>query len=469
MTDAADSFQDFIDRTPDLIDYFYNDTKAAHSSRAEALQPIPEAFSNWRDEQAAAAESAVLLHQTYNMPSLFIKGPDALKLLKSTAINTFENYSLDQGKQFIACAPNGRLIGDAILYRHGEDSFELVSGAPAQNWVQYRAKVDAFDVELLLDSAFNTNPTGRRVRYRFELAGPNAKAIFDRLVEKGDTDIPFFRTRTVRIDNREVFALRHGMTGSFAVELSGPFEEQDEIRSYILNVGEEFKLTPMGMSAYYSNAHSGWMGYPVSAIFTDPELEAYRRFLPSKTFESGTELGGSFIAKDIGDYYTTPYDHGYGRLINFDHDFHGRDALMKVPDEAKRNKVTLVWDQDDVHRVIRSQWGAGPRYKSIEFPRVSYAWAQFDEVRSRRGEFLGVSRNAVYQNPYGEVFSLAMLQPGDAAAIGSEVVITWGEPGGGSRKPQVERHEQTTVRARVAPAPYARDVQQNVARSRANR
>ena len=468
VTDATDSLQDFIDRTPDLIDYFYNDTKPAHSSRAETLHPVPDAFSNWRDEQTAGAESAVLLHQTYNMPSLFVKGPDALKLLKSTAINTFENYSLDQGKQYIACAPNGRLIADAVLYRYGEESFELVSGTPAHNWVQYRAKADGFDVEFLLDPAFNTNPTGRRIRYRFELAGPNAKAIFDRLVDGGAPDIPFFRSRMVRMNGRDVYVLRHGMIGSFAVELSGPFEEHDEIRSYILKIGEEFRLKPMGMNAYYSNVHSGWMGYPVSAIFTDPELEDYRRFLPSQTFERGMELGGSFESKDISDYYTTPYDHGYGRLINFDHDFHGREALMKVPDEAKRNKVTLVWDADDVQRVIRSQWGSGPRYKSIEFPRVSYAWAQFDEVRSHRGEFLGVSRNAVYQNPYGEVFSLAMLKPDDVAAIGSEVVITWGEPNGGSRKRQVERHEQTTIRARVAPAPYARDFQLHPAQRRAN-
>jgi vanillate/3-O-methylgallate O-demethylase len=34
------------------------------------------------------------------------------------------------------------------------------------------------------------------------------------------------------------------------------------------------------------------------------------------------------------------------------------------------------------------------------------------------------------------------------------VRVTWGEPGGGSRKAQVEQHEQTTIRATVAPAPF---------------
>jgi vanillate/3-O-methylgallate O-demethylase len=40
------------------------------------------------------------------------------------------------------------------------------------------------------------------------------------------------------------------------------------------------------------------------------------------------------------------------------------------------------------------------------------------------------------------------------AVPGTSVLLTWGEPNGGSRKPQVEQHEQTTIRATVAPAPF---------------
>ena len=38
---------------------------------------------------------------------------------------------------------------------------------------------------------------------------------------------------------------------------------------------------------------------------------------------------------------------------------------------------------------------------------------------------------------------------------GTEVVLVWGEEGGGSRKPVVERHVQTEIRAIVGPAPYS--------------
>jgi syringate O-demethylase len=39
--------------------------------------------------------------------------------------------------------------------------------------------------------------------------------------------------------------------------------------------------------------------------------------------------------------------------------------------------------------------------------------------------------------------------------IGNEVTLVWGEEGGGSSKPVVERHVQTEIRAIVSPCPYS--------------
>ena len=39
--------------------------------------------------------------------------------------------------------------------------------------------------------------------------------------------------------------------------------------------------------------------------------------------------------------------------------------------------------------------------------------------------------------------------------LGAEVILVWGEEGGGSEKPVVERHVQTEIRAVVSPCPYS--------------
>jgi hypothetical protein len=39
------------------------------------------------------------------------------------------------------------------------------------------------------------------------------------------------------------------------------------------------------------------------------------------------------------------------------------------------------------------------------------------------------------------------------------VKLVWGEEGGGTKKPTVERHKQTEIRAKVSPAPYSKMAQ----------
>ncbi len=44
------------------------------------------------------------------------KGPDALKLFSDLGVNSFKNFKVNQAKQFVACNPEGYVIGDAILF-----------------------------------------------------------------------------------------------------------------------------------------------------------------------------------------------------------------------------------------------------------------------------------------------------------------------------------------------------------------
>ncbi len=145
--------------------------------------------------------------------------------------------------------------------------------------------------------------------------------------------------------------------------------------------------------------------------------------------------------------------------MKFDHDFIGREALEALDPADRRKRMTLVWNHEDVDKVFDSQLGEGPRFKSLDFPITYYAWNRFDSVTTPDGKPAGVSCHAGYLNPEGEALSIAMLDQAYAEP-GTELVITWGEPNGGSRKPQVEQHEQTQVRATVAPAPYSKLTQQ---------
>lgn len=455
-----DSLQDLLDSIPDQVEYFYNETASPHFGRSGGAKAaaIPPAFSNWRDEQRSWHESTALFHMSHHMPELFLEGPDAAKVLERLGVNSFENFTTDRAKQFVACSPTGHVIGDCIVYRHSETRFQLVSSMFVQNWVQFNAETGGFDVTVSRDYQSAENPTGRRVNFRFQLDGPTAGEVFADAVDGTPSEIKFFRTSTVRIAGVEVLALRHGMAGNHGVELSGPFEHEGVVRNALLEAGEPHGLVPVGTIAYFTTPLSNaWMPYPVPALYNDERLRSFREWLPADTWEAKIQLGGSYCASQIESYYVTPYDLGYEGIVKFDHDFVGREALEAVNAEDRRKRMTLVWNQDDVVRVLGSQFGDGPRYKAIDLPFANYAFNQFDVVSTKDGGSAGLSCHAGYVSYEGETLSLALLDP-KFAESGTELVITWGEPNGGSRKPQVERHEQTEISATVAPAPYSAQV-----------
>ena len=67
---------------------------------------------------------------------------------------------------------------------------------------------------------------------------------------------------------------------------------------------------------------------------------------------------------------------------------------------------------------------------------------------------VGVSTFSGYSSNERSMLSLAIVDV-ELSEPGTEVTLVWGEEGGGSAKPVVERHVQTEIRATVAPVPYA--------------
>ncbi len=60
------------------------------------------------------------------------------------------------------------------------------------------------------------------------------------------------------------------------------------------------------------------------------------------------------------------------------------------------------------------------------------------------------------------MLSLGVVNPD--IEVGAEVVIVWGEPGGGTQKTTVERHKQIEIRATVSPVPYSKVARETYAK-----
>jgi len=420
-------------------------------------------FSNWRDEQRAWRESCVLFDQSHHMANLYVRGKDAFKLLQHLSTNSFATFKVDQAKQFAPVTPYGYVIGDGILFYLAENELVYVGRNPAANWIEFHAKTGGYDVKTEYDDRSPSRPMGKpvvRTTYRYQIQGPNAEQVIKKLNGGVFPDIKFFKMGTIKIAGRTVRALRHGMAGAPGLEVWGPYNEGDEIRAAILEAGKDAGIVQVGARAYATNTlESGWIASPVPAIYTGDKLKAYREWLPTSSYEANAGLGGSFVSKNVEDYYTSPWDLGYNTFTKYDHDFIGKEALQAMESKPHRKKVTFAWNNEDVTDIMHSMFApAGQNYKAIDLPLSNYASSSFDAVVSK-GKTVGASMFSGFSFNEKKMLSLGFVEE-QYAKPGTELTLVWGEEGGGTKKTTVERHKQKEVRVIVGPTPYAKDVRE---------
>ena len=440
---ATECLEAAIARAGNPIEFLRNAQARPHTF------PVRPEFSNWRSEQTSWRETCALLDQSHHMTDLFLRGPDALPLLMRLGVNSFATFTPGKAKQYIAVNPDGFIIGDAILFHLPDGSFDLVGHPMVLDWVEFHAVSESLDLDLERDENSIVRTDGPPKQYRFELQGPTAAAIVAEVTGQPIPDVKFFQMASFEIAALRVDALRHGMAGQPGFELFGPWGDGERIREALLQAGEHHGVVEVGSRAYSTaNLESGWVPAPFAAIFSGEQMLPYREWLPAARAGS---LAGSYASDDIADYYLTPYELGYGKVIAFDHEFVGRSALEALAEQPAREKVTLVWNHDDVSAAIASQFGQENSAKFMEWPKARYGLYQVDSVLLD-GEPVGVSHDCGYIYNEKSFVSLASLDPG-RAPVGTEVTVVWGESPN-SAKPAVEPHVQVELRATVAPTPY---------------
>jgi vanillate/3-O-methylgallate O-demethylase len=425
-------------------------------------------FSNWRTEQMAWRNSAVLFDQTHHMDELIVEGPDAASFLDRIGINSFDNFNLNRAKHFVPVTPAGHVVGDMIIFREREDKFVLVGRAPTANWVRFQQAISKARVRLIHDPRSDSRPDGKaiyRTHYRFQIQGPDANKIFEKVNGGPIPDVKFFHVDSLKVGSRRVPALRHGMAGAPGLEIWGPYADKHYIQSTLLQAGRDagVNLQLVGSRAYSTNTlESGWIPSPLPGIYTgDGMLQDYRDWLGADSYEAIGSIGGSFVSKNIEDYYVNPFELGYGFYIGWKSDFIGKDALAKMKDAKNRKKVTLEWNRDDVLKVVASQFEEGTPYKWIDFPQPNYASTSADMLM-RDGKMVGMSMFNGYS--YNERCMLSLGVVADDVQIGDQLTLIWGEPET-TGKTSAEPHKQTEIRVLVSPTPYAREARENYAQS----
>ncbi|PJE26711.1 Aminomethyltransferase [Pseudooceanicola marinus] len=427
-------------------------------------------YSNWRSEQQAWRDTAVLFDQTHHMDELIVEGPDAEAFLAYVGINGFKNFDLNKAKHFVPVTPAGHVIGDMIIFRERDDKFVLVGRQPTANWTKFQAAIGKWNVRLFHDPRSDSRPDGERVlrtHYRFQIQGPDANKIFDEINGGPVPDIKFFNVDWINIGSKKVQALRHGMAGAPGLEIWGPYKDRDYILSTILEAAKKVgvDLRRVGSRAYSTNTvESGWIPSPLPGIYTgDGMMAEYRDWLGADAYEAVGSVGGSYVTDNIEDYYTNPFELGYGFYIGWKKDdFIGKEALTKLKDSpSNRKKVTFEWNPEDVMKVIASNFEEGVPCKWIDFPQPNYASSSTDMVM-QGDKMVGMSMFNGYSFNERRCLSLGVVS--QDVQVGDVLTLKWGEPDD-TQKTSTEKHRQADIRVRVSDTPYAKEARENYADS----
>ena len=350
------NLQELLDESGNTVELLRNSQIGAY------IYPVvPYEFTNWRREQRAWRETAVLFDQSHHMANLFMRGPGAIKLISDTGINSVANFPVNMAKQFVPCTPAGHVIGDGILFHLDDEEYVWVGRAPVANWLAYQAETGGYDVEIEKDDRSPGRPYGKAVTrkyWRFQIQGPNAWQVIEKVNGGPVEQLKFFRMAEMNVARqaRAHAAPRDGGSAR-AWSCGAPTRAMTRCAAP--------SSRPAASSAWSRAARA-----PTPPTRSSPggsrrrcrpstrasELRGYREWLGADSYEATNALAGSFVSEDVEDYYLNPWELGYGQFVKFDHDFLGRDALADIDAESQRHKVTLAWDAEDVAKIFASMF-----------------------------------------------------------------------------------------------------------------
>lgn len=408
----------------------------------ESMRAVPEGYAwsrfgqpeytDWMDESLSWKQTCYIGDWSF-LWQHWITGPDALRLLSDFTVNSMASFAIGQSKHAIHTDHDGKVIHEGVLTRFGAEEF-MVHGRGGF-WLKFNAERGGYQAEVTRDDWFV-----------LQVSGPESIKVLQKL-DPADALLKteYMRVAPMTVAGHRIHALRQGMSGELGFELQGPVEWKEDVYSAILDAGREFGIRRMGGRVAPINHLEA--GYPtiatdyIPAIFGNAEyLDFFMSSMPP--FALPAYIAGSFRGSRIEDYYRSPVELGWGRIVNGDHEFPGRQALLDEKAKPRRVLRTLVWDADDVADVLASLVRDERHYTFMELPRDQRGFMWADRVE-QDGNPVGVATSRGFSYWFRKTLSLATIDV-DAAEIGTPLEVIWGNPGDPEKR----------IRARVEVAPF---------------
>ncbi len=420
---------------------------------AKSLWPVaggfaPMSFTSPKDELLGCRETAWLGCNLNFSPVYDIWGPDAVKLLNYVSVNRdYAKLRIGGSRHTIICDEKGRMMADGVLLRREDNLYRTYWLAPV---LAYYVDTLGMDVQ------------GKWVydEFFFQLDGPKSLEILEHACGESLHDLKFAQNKVVTIAGTATTVQRLGMSGCLAYEFHGDMSKAEDVYAAVVEAGQAYGIRRLSIPNYCRNHTQA--GYPNQWIhYAFPILDQGEEFAKAITGNEGCtnpkykaityQFFGS-AADDPENAFVTPYDVDWGYLINYDHDFIGKKALLEISKNPARKVVTLEWNAEDIGKVYASQF-MGTEVEPGEDIISTGDGGEQPFVMSKvmcDGEMIGVASGRAKDFYHRRMISLAFLKK-EYAIEGKELIVVWG----------TNPETQMEIRAKVAQFPYYNEEMRN--------
>ena len=263
---------------------------------------MPVQFSSIKDEHLCVRKQ-VGVFDVSHMSNVWITGKDASKLISKTTIEEASRFGVGKS-QYTAITREDATIIDDTIFMHVDDRFMIIPNAgmaeAVTNWLKKQA--DHFGLDATIEDV-------SRDYAIIAVQGPLSQNVLQKITDVDLSKVGFFACTKAKVAGEDCIISHTGYTGELGFELQvHPAENGKKIFEEIMKVGKQSGIKPIGLGARDT-------------------LRLEKCFLLA-----GNEFEGG----------RTPLEANLSWAINWDHDFIGKEALLKQKEAGDFQRLTCL-------------------------------------------------------------------------------------------------------------------------------
>jgi glycine cleavage system T protein (aminomethyltransferase) len=263
---------------------------------------MPIQYTSIRDEHMVVRKKVGLFDVTH-MSNVWITGPDATKLISLTTVEDAARVEDGKSQYTEILRENGTIIDDTI-FMHLGDKYMMIPNAGMNQivttWLTDQAKKHHLKAKIQDVS---------RDYVILAIQGPYSKETLQKLTDTDLGAVKFFGCQYVKIAGVDCILSHTGYTGELGYELQiTPTTKAAGVFNAIMNAGKDHGIQPIGLGARDT-------------------LRLEKAFmLAGNEFEGGR----------------TPLEATLGWTVFWDHEFIGKEALLKQKEQGTFQRMTCL-------------------------------------------------------------------------------------------------------------------------------